>query len=247
MDADIRALRRAVAERQPGAQARLNSAEKREGLPITPPAPVFDPRAWLTGYEDLPHGAFYSKDEGDYFSVVVVTDLDDACGAEGLVMVESRSCSLEGRDSFGARGEWARTFSRTHKFGKLAGALSCNGLEPGWAEEQVERSLARGTSRREIRAGLRARLAEALVSYGHADTDETLIVWDGRPSSECECEDACTCAEDGRAARSAQRRTWDGWRPDGFAKGPDGQMHADYEGEEGLTRAIESLGPSVGK
>ncbi len=83
------------------------------------------------------------------------------------------------------------------------------------------------------------------MSYGHCDTESTVVVWEDRPSSECECEDACDCAARGREARKEQRGSWDSWRPGGFAKGADGQMHAEYEGHEGLVAAIEWLGPTV--
>lgn len=45
---------------------------------------------WETLYEDLPHGANYGYDHGGgEFSFITVTELEGACGADGLVLVEA--------------------------------------------------------------------------------------------------------------------------------------------------------------
>jgi hypothetical protein len=252
MDTERRALERAAQAGDTSAVDKLARENARAGL--APEKPAFDPSDWLTGYEDLPHDAFYSKDEGSHHDIVQVTD--SACGAEGLVLVESRTTSLDRN---------AR---------EIRQAMECVGLESGFAEERVRHAMSERTeSRLEIRTWIRAQLAEALVSYGHCDTDSSVIVWNERPSADpcqsgdkcrdsgvsadkCpEClahadeSDPCECHEEharAREDRKRQRETWDSWRPEGYAK-ENGEMHARYEDDAGLREAIEAFGPECGK
>ena len=193
---------------------------------------------WLTGYEDLPHGAFYSKDCGDYFDVVTVTDLDSATGAEGLVLVESKTTSFTFGSGSKSHNGWSGIVTPKHKYSGVFGALSFVGCEPGWAQDFPTPKTSE--ERRKQRASLRAQVAEAQVAYGHADpggdpySGNSIIVWCERPESAKE--------------RNAQRRTWDGWRPEGFKVVREGKhqtRHAEYEGPEGLRAAIESFGPEA--
>src|SRR5437660_10851021 len=50
-----------------------------------------------TGDINLMHGGTFIRDEGHYFDFVEVTDLASACGADGLIEIQSGSTSHESR------------------------------------------------------------------------------------------------------------------------------------------------------
>jgi hypothetical protein len=51
---------------------------------------------WICAYRDVSSGeALYVRDDGHYADLVEVTDLDSAAGADGMLLVEQGSTSIE--------------------------------------------------------------------------------------------------------------------------------------------------------
>jgi len=113
-----------------------------------------------SGDVSISYGGLFVRDCGHYFDVVEVTDLDSACGADGLVLVETGSTSHE-------------YYSRA----EIRNAMrSCNGDD--WRSLYRLGNLTREQSR--------LRVAEVLWQYGHKDIDTSVVLVNDSPyTDEC--------------------------------------------------------------